>query len=133
MKSSSFSRQSIKFINHALENNGNMMNRLVKFPLESGGFVYIEVSEMEREGGLVKASSGLPDEVSETFESALNSLSPIANAIVSRLISVSNPPSEVGVEFGLTLKADAGLVITKVGAEANFKVSLKWTGERSKS
>jgi hypothetical protein len=27
------------------------------------------------------------------------------------------------VEFGLTLKADSGVIITKVGAEANFKIS----------
>jgi hypothetical protein len=36
------------------------------------------------------------------------------------------------VEFGLTLKADAGIVITKVGTEANFKVSLKWKREKQK-
>jgi hypothetical protein len=107
------------------------MKDLVKFPLESGGFVFIEteVSGAEK-GGLVKAGRGLPDEAAQSFEAAINSLSPIANTIVSKLINISNPPDEAGVEFGLTLKADTGVIITKVGAEANFKINLKWMREK---
>jgi hypothetical protein len=36
------------------------------------------------------------------------------------------------VEFGLILEADAGVVITKVGTEASFKVSMKWKQEKLK-
>lgn len=104
------------------------MGNLVKFPLESGGFVYLEVSEVSAEPGLVKAGrTGLPEEAKETFESAVNNISPVINAIVSKLLTVSKPPNEAEVEFGLTFKADAGVVVTKVGTEANFKINLKWT------
>jgi hypothetical protein len=107
------------------------MKDLVKFPLESGGFVYIEteVTDIEK-GGLVKAGRGLPDEATQSFEAAINSLSPIANTIVSKLIDIANPPDEATVEFGLTLRADTGVIITKVGAEANFKINLKWVREK---
>jgi hypothetical protein len=109
------------------------MKDLVKFPLESGGFVFIEteVSDVEK-GGLVKAGRGLPGEAeaAKTFEAAINSLSPIASSIASRLINISNPPEETAVEFGLTLKADSGFIVTKVGGEANFKVSMKWISEK---
>jgi hypothetical protein len=107
------------------------MKDLVKFSLESGGFVFIEteVSDVEK-GGLVKAGRGLPDEATQSFEAAINCLSPIANTIVSKLINISNPPDEAAVEFGLTLKADTGVIITKVGAEANFKINLKWVREK---
>ncbi len=107
------------------------MRDLVKYPLESGGFVFIEteVSDVER-GGLVKAGRSLPDEAAQSFEATINSLSPIASSIVSKLINISNPPQEATVEFGLTLKADTGVIITKVGAEANFKINLKWVREK---
>lgn len=103
------------------------MRDFVKFPLESGGFVFIEteVSDAEK-GGMVKAGRGLSDEAAQSFEAAINSLSPLASSIVSKLINISNPPDEAAVEFGLTLKADSGFIITKVGGEANFKISLKW-------
>ena len=78
----------------------------------------------------MKAGRGLPDEATQSFEAAINSLSPIANSIVSKLINISNPPDEAAVEFGLTLKADTGVIITKVGAEANFKINLKWVREK---
>jgi len=109
------------------------MANLVKFPLESGGSIYLEMAEKEGESGLVKAARGLPEESTESFESAINSLSPIANAIISKLTRVSNPPDEAVVEFGLTLKADAGVVITRIGTEADFNVRLKWTRDKQKS
>jgi hypothetical protein len=108
------------------------MSNLIKFPLESGGFIYLEVAEAEGESGLVKAGRGLPEEARESFESAIGSLGPVTNAIISKLVNVSNPPDEASVEFGLTLKADAGMVITKVGTEASFKVNLKWTRDKGK-
>jgi hypothetical protein len=110
-----------------------MENRLVKFPLESGGFVYIEVTEQEQEGGVVKASRGFPEEAVQSFEKAISTLSPVANALISKIINTANPPDEADVEFGLTIKGDMGLVITKVGTEANFKISLKWMREKQKS
>jgi len=109
----------------------SIIKDLVKYPLESGGFVFIEteVADVEK-GGLVKAGRGLPDEATQSFEETINSLSPIASSIVSKLINISNPPDEATVEFGLTLKADTGVVITKVGAEANFKINLKWVRDK---
>lgn len=40
-------------------------------------------------------------------------------------------PDEGTIEFGLCIKADAGVVVTKAGGEASFKVSLTWrSGQR---
>ena len=109
-----------------------MANQLVKFPLESGGFVYVEAADQGPEGGVVKAGRGIPGEAAQSFEEAISTLSPVANSIISKIINTANPPDEANVEFGLTLKADAGVVITKVGTEANFKLSLKWKREKLK-
>ena len=107
------------------------MKDLVKFELESGGSVFVEteITDAER-GGLVKAGRGLPEEAAQSFEAAIRSLSPIASSIVARLISISNPPDEAAVEFGLTLKAESGFIITKMSGDANFKINLKWLRDK---
>ena len=109
------------------------MKDLVKFELESGGSVFVEteITDAGREG-LVKAGRGLPEEAAQSFEAAINCLSPIASSIVSKLINISHPPDEAAVEFGLTLKAESGFIITKVAGDANFKISLKWTRDDGK-
>jgi len=35
-------------------------------------------------------------------------------------------PSEIGVEFGIKVSADAKAYIASAGGEANFKVTLIW-------
>ncbi len=88
---------------------------------------------MPDEVGLVKAGCGLEDEAFKSFESAIDSLGPITNTLISKLVNTNNIPAEAEVEFGLSLKADAGVVITKVSTEANFRVKLRWIHEQSKS
>jgi hypothetical protein len=109
------------------------MKDLIKFPLESGGFVFVEMEGGEAErSGLVKAGRGLPDEAAQSFEAAINGLSPIASSIVSKLINISHPPDEAAVEFGLKLRVDSGFIITNAGAEANFKINLMWRRDSGK-
>jgi hypothetical protein len=38
-------------------------------------------------------------------------------------------PDEVSVEFGLTIKGDAGVVLSQAGAKAAIKVTLTWNKE----
>jgi hypothetical protein len=84
------------------------------------------------EGGVMKASRRVPGEAVQSFEEAISTLSPVANPLISKIINTANPPDKANVEFGLTLKGDYGIIITKVGAEANFKVSLKQMQEKPK-
>lgn len=39
-------------------------------------------------------------------------------------------PDEGTIEFGLSIKADAGVVVTRAGGEASFKVSFTWRSEQ---
>jgi len=107
----------------------SIMKDLVKFPLESGGFVFVEteITDAER-GGLVKAGRGFPEEAAQSLEAAIKSLSPIANSIVLNLINTKPFPDEATVEFGFAFKAES-LVIVKIGGDANFKITLKWRNE----
>ncbi|HNY34003.1 MAG TPA: CU044_2847 family protein [Methanothrix soehngenii] len=108
------------------------MKGFVEYPLEEGGSILVEVDMPESEGRLVRAASpdNLTVKVASSFENALASIKPLANAVVSRLNNISHPPDEIGVEFGMSFKADGNAILTRVGADANFKVSLKWKNEK---
>ena len=106
------------------------MTQLLEFPLENGETIWVEVAEPEM-GGLVPAAR--PGEVvsraQQTLEQALEKLKPTAEAIISKLRYISEPPDEIEVEFGLKLSAEAGAVLAAAGAEANYNVKLVWKRE----
>jgi hypothetical protein len=112
------------------------MSRLAKFDLPDGTSIVAEVedgavdSSRIMRGGAV-GSSEIVVKANESFESALDSVRVAAEGLLDRLTSLTRPPDEVAVEFGVKLSAETGAVIAKVSTEANFKVNLKWTRENA--
>ena len=108
------------------------MEGFVQYPLEEGGSILVEVDVLESEGRLIKAGSSgdLTLKATTSFENAVGSIKPLANAVVSKLQNLNYPPDEIGVEFGMSFKADGNAILTRVGADANFKVSLSWKREK---
>lgn len=51
---------------------------------------------------------------------------PAAQAIITRLRGMAQTLTEVQVEFGLDLHAEAGAFIAAAGATANFKIAMTW-------
>ena len=101
------------------------MKRLLRFALDDGDAILVEVEESESAGGMMKA--GRPEDVVEnvqrTFGEALGTLKPTVQTIVSHLRGHDEPPDEFVVRFGLKFTAGAKLFIT-AGAEANLDVTL---------
>lgn len=108
------------------------MKQLVEYPLEEGGSILVEVTVSDIEGRIQKA--GRPDELpvkaAITFEAALNTIRPVANAIVSKLDGLQRPPDEVEVQFKLGLKTGANAVLTSLEADTNLQLTLKWVQEK---
>jgi Trypsin-co-occurring domain 1 len=62
-------------------------------------------------------------EVAETARST-------ANALVTRLTEFSKRPSKVGLEFGIGVGGEAGVpFVAKGTVQAQFKVSIEWSGD----
>jgi hypothetical protein len=99
---------------------------LLEVPLDSGDAITVEIDDTE--AGIVRAAR--PGEVvataTKSFEAALERLRPMAQSLVDKLGNLSERPEEIGVEFGMKLSVDAGAVIARSSAEANFKVTLQW-------
>ncbi len=100
------------------------MAELVAVPLEGGGVIVVDMDHAQ--AGVVKA--GRPGQIigkaAQTLEAALDSITPAAQSILSTLRPAR--PQEITVEFGLTLTAEAGAVITKVASGCHLKVTLRW-------
>jgi len=107
------------------------VKRLVSFPSGSdpGQTVAIEVEEPELEGGPVRVGreDKAVETVSHTFEKALDPVRSGAEGLLRTLMVLSEPPSEFTIEFGVSLNGEAQVfAITKLGAEAYFKITLNW-------
>ena len=63
----------------------------------------------------------------QTLEAALARVQPAAEALLGRFRTLSESPEAVEIEFGISLRAEAGAVIAKGGGEANFKATLRWS------
>jgi hypothetical protein len=114
--------------------------RYIEFPLEDGGSILIETPDQQEkvQSGFVKgaANEAAKDAViqaGQSFDASVENIRKSAELLVSKLRSLSTPPDEMSVAFGLKASGDLGnLAIGKVGGEANYAVTLKWKKEEKK-
>jgi hypothetical protein len=108
------------------------MATYIEYELEDGTTVLVEVSEPE--GGVVKASrdqdGNLIKKAGQKFEAALAGVKPWAATLRRQLNDLL--ADEVEVTFGLKAVGEAGnFAVGKVGAEANYEVTLKRSNKES--
>ena len=107
------------------------MARLAKFVLPDGSSIVAEVDDESYDSSRVMRGGGASSEIvvkaNESFESALDRVRWAAEGLLNRLTTLTSPPDELEVEFGVKLNAETGAVIAKAATEANFRVNLKWT------
>jgi hypothetical protein len=110
------------------------MATYIEYELEDGTTLLVESSEPQV-GGVVRASRDAEGNIikraSQTFEAALAKIKPWAAALRDQLDSVE--ADEVEVTFGIKAVGEAGnFAVGKVGAEANYEVTLKWVAKEGK-
>lgn len=97
---------------------------LVEVRLDNGGLVLVEMDHVS--GGVVKA--GRADRVvaqaKQTLEEALDSVTPVAQSILTKLRKAG--PQAATVEFGVNFTVEAGAVIAKTSGSCHVKVILHW-------
>ncbi len=89
--------------------------------------------KFEQVSGLRQTAGGpgeKPAELAETSKKALdasmNNVHHMSRRFTAVIEALTDPPSKAELEFGLTLDAKAGSLITSAGVEAAFKVTLTW-------
>ena len=103
------------------------MPRYLEFQTQSGETVLIEVEEAQAPG-LRKASlEPIVGQAEKTFEQAIGSLRASAQAIVSTVANLAEPPDELEVTFGLKIAGEVNaLAVAKAGGDATYTVKMTW-------
>jgi len=105
------------------------MKHLVEFPLQEGGSIVVMVDEPVREGTVRAAREDTITKAKETLEEALDKVLPATRYAIEKLRSLGSKPDEIEVTFGMSLSTVAGIVIASTSAEANFSVTVHWSGK----
>ncbi|MFF5174451.1 CU044_2847 family protein [Micromonospora sp. NPDC000089] len=107
---------------------------LVKVPVSEDGDEFIEVYVERRDLSgleLVAAGDDQAPRAARALTSSLERVLPALRVLVEKLRTAVAAPDEIGVELGLTVGGETGLVFTKGTAEATFTVNLTWRRDRS--
>ncbi|MFI6803571.1 CU044_2847 family protein [Streptomyces luteogriseus] len=103
------------------------MSYLIEVPVDGGESVRVEVAETT--DGIVRVAR--PGQVAavaqESLQQSLDRIRPIAVAVWEKLRDLPQTPDRVGVEFGIKLSAEAGVIVARGATEANFVVTLEWS------
>lgn len=106
------------------------MKYLIELPVRTAdGPAHTVGVEIEQAGdGLVEVSrpGQAVARAARSLGDMLGGIRPIAENFLDGFAGMRDVPDEIGLEFGLSLSADANLVVATTAAQANFKVSLTW-------
>ncbi|MFD4613060.1 CU044_2847 family protein [Streptomyces sp. NPDC058440] len=102
------------------------MAELMRFGLESGGTVVVEVDDDEP--GVARASRATQAirDAGVSFRGALSGIRGAAASALDTFRGMPHQPDEITVEFGIRLNAEAGAVIARTGTEGHLQVTLTW-------
>ncbi len=101
------------------------MKQIIEFPTDYGASIYVEVDELI-EDDRIALGDRFVQTAQQTLDSAMESVKPLANTIMSKIKSLNEPADEVQVKFGIKMSAELGAVIASGNAEVNYEVTLKW-------
>src|SRR5258708_32724988 len=109
------------------------MEQRIESALERGGSIVVEVDEPESVVRIRAAREDTIAKAQQTFEEALTGALPVTKSLVEKLRSIGNQPDEIEVTFGVSLNTAVGAVIASASAEANFSVTMHWSGKEEET
>ncbi|WP_306316499.1 MULTISPECIES: CU044_2847 family protein [unclassified Streptomyces] len=108
------------------------MAYVVELPVGAGGdraaeSVKVTIEEAPAEGLVQVARPGqVVARATRSLGELLSGVRPVAANFVETFGGMVNGPDEICLEFGLSLSAEADVVISSTAAQANFAVRLTW-------
>lgn len=106
------------------------MPRIIRFPLEQGGSVDVEIADPAAGVGRAGRVDETVTAASRTLEDALVGVRRSADAVLRQFREMAERPDEVEVQFGVRLTAEAGALIARTGVEGQLSVRLTWSAGR---
>ena len=100
------------------------MAQLASFPSDAGPPLIVEVADDDYMLERVARDDRGVIQVTEKLEEALGRAMPTLRIVVRSVQALS--PDAAKIEFGITLTAEAGVVVAKTAVEGHFTVTLSW-------
>lgn len=72
------------------------------------------------------SSADIVKRSAEALDAAMGTIHNMALRAVHVADGLSQPPSEIALEFGIKLDAEAGAIVAKASVEGSFVVKLSW-------
>lgn len=100
----------------------------VEVPLGEGSDESVRVQIREVDETLVRVGRGGRSvaRAERSFGQMLDTVRPVAESFVERFRDLANAPDVITLEFGISLSAEADVVIASTATAANSSVSLTW-------
>ena len=102
------------------------MRHLVELPVGDAQTVSVEIEQAADGLGDVGRAGQVADRATRSLGEMLAGVRPVAESFLGAFAGMASVPDEISLEYGLSLSADANLVIATTAAQANFKVTLTW-------
>jgi len=106
------------------------MTVILPVPLGDGSDAVLEIeADLDEQGHdlhLVARDGNRLPPAAFTLAAAMDKIVPVLDRIITRVRRTGSRPDEVGVEVGLKIGGEHGVILTKGTAEANVKLTVKW-------
>ncbi|MDI3422669.1 CU044_2847 family protein [Streptomyces luteolus] len=106
------------------------MKHVVELPVDGRdgqrGTVQVQVEQVGDGLADVSRPGRLAERATRSLGDMLGSVRPVAENFLDGFADMERAPDEIGLEFGLSLTAQADVVVSSTAAAANFKVTLTW-------
>jgi len=106
------------------------MLNIIQITLDSETKLFVETVNIKNDDGgafeHVSNRSRIIEKTKSFIDESMGQISAFASSISSSIKNSNASPDEVEVEFAVKFSADAGVIITSVGSEANISIKMKW-------
>lgn len=104
------------------------MAAYIELPVDGDDTIKVEISNQ----GLLRAgATEVIGRAGEKLDKAIDQVVKMGQDAITKAREAAEPPTSVDVELGLKLTAKTGFVIAESSGEAHFKVTLKWSLDKS--
>lgn len=106
-----------------------MGKTVLKVPIGDGidDIIEVEVEPRNLEGVELAAQNPEgPDTAAFSLSASLGRVMPAISTMLASLRNAHHAPDEIGMELGLTIGGETGIIFTKGTAEANFVLTMAW-------
>jgi NTP-dependent ternary system trypsin peptidase co-occuring protein len=111
-----------------VDREGAFVGYLLEYPLDGGGSVAVEAADDSRVVRGWRAEEATA-KATESLESAISRVRPAADVLISSFRDSVQTPTDIELEFGIVLTAEAGAVIARTQGEVHFRVTVRWSRE----